>query len=207
MHCDYCHNPETIPIESGQGIEGVEDMTPDQVVERLLPYQKMVSGITISGGECTVQAVFLKALLVALKRLDLPVLLDTNGLRLDVLKEVQEDIAGIMLDIKGLGDAHLILTGHEDQVVWQTFEWALKTHKLAMVRTVLYHNMPYADLLLERVAKKMVAAGQVAPYQLIRFRPHGVKGKGLLIKAPTPQEMARWTKLVKDTGVQIVSII
>ena len=75
FNCQYCHNPETI----GKKNPYTKLMTPEEVmaeVEKNIPF---VRGITVSGGECTLQADFLKELFTLAKSRGLTTLVDSNG--------------------------------------------------------------------------------------------------------------------------------
>ena len=49
IHCEGCHNPSTWDIDSG------EDMSLDEIKEKILEYMPPVDGVTFCGGEPTMQ--------------------------------------------------------------------------------------------------------------------------------------------------------
>lgn len=97
LRCDYCHNPDTREIGSGEEIES------EALVERILRFYPYISrgGVTFSGGEPTLQARFVADVAARLRAHGLHVALDTCGNRYD--SEVEQMLSCvdlILLDIK-----------------------------------------------------------------------------------------------------------
>ena len=95
MKCPFCHNSGLIPMEG-------EDLIPEEEVFEFLEKRKnMLDGVTISGGEPTVQS-DLKEFIKKVKSLGYEIKLDTNGLNYDLLKELIEEklIDYVAMDIK-----------------------------------------------------------------------------------------------------------
>jgi len=92
LHCDYCDEPDTIPIPSG------EIWTADKVKEEI----KKLKGEVVSwtGGEPLLHAAFLKELMPWARRQRLKNYLETNGTRLAELRELAPLCDWISLDIK-----------------------------------------------------------------------------------------------------------
>ena len=69
--CIYCHNPETIEIfneNSKQNIsENITIMSIEDVLKEIEEVVNFISGITVSGGECTLQWKFLTELFKKVK--------------------------------------------------------------------------------------------------------------------------------------------
>lgn len=213
FNCLYCHNPETIPLAGEPGDPAHRPdytlMTVAEVVARVRRARPFISGVTISGGECTVQYAFLLALCQALQGVA-PVLLDTNGQlgreRLEALLAVTE---GIMLDIKALDpEAHRQLTGTDNRLVLDTFRQALASGKLAEVRTVIRGGVEDGPAAVAWVARELAGVNPDIRYRIIRYRPHGVR-KPLLshLKPPDDALMARCRQLAEDAGLTRVTVV
>ena len=123
MKCVTCHNPETIPVHHNLEAIGVE-----AVVASVLRYRSFIDGVTITGGECTLQKDFLHELCKALNGEDISVLIDSNGLMIEVFELIKPYISGVMLDVKSADESeHLWLTGvsfsNVAQNAKQLLEW------------------------------------------------------------------------------------
>ncbi|MFW6410205.1 MAG: anaerobic ribonucleoside-triphosphate reductase activating protein, partial [Halanaerobiales bacterium] len=96
--CPYCHNPELIKLESGDG----KYLDEDFLWEFLQDRREFLDGVVITGGEPTIQT-DLKGFLVKVKKLDYRVKLDTNGSRPQILKDfIERDLLDyVAVDVKG----------------------------------------------------------------------------------------------------------
>ena len=54
-------------------------MSADDIIEEIKNYRPFIQGITVSGGECTLQPTFLIELFIKAKELGLTCFIDTNG--------------------------------------------------------------------------------------------------------------------------------
>lgn len=79
--CPYCHNPQLIPL----GQTGC--LAPAKILDHLARRRGKLDGVTLSGGEPTLQAA-LPLLCEELHNLGYPVKLDTNGSNPDMLAEL-----------------------------------------------------------------------------------------------------------------------
>ena len=89
LHCEWCHNPETIPIEgsrlcyqTGTEISGTRmslEKVMDFISEDREFYEASGGGVTVSGGEPLLQADFCRDLCRECKEQGIPVILDTAG--------------------------------------------------------------------------------------------------------------------------------
>lgn len=175
MRCQTCHNPETIPLYQGLKGDIVKPMSIPDVLEIIHKYRAFIDGVTLSGGECTVQGQFLITLVKALHALNIHVLLDSNGLLLEVLKAAAPYIAGVMLDVKSVNEKeHLTLTGVDFSRVKNSFEWLLDHHLLVEVRTLVHQDLAWQET-LKWVSTRLQGQDGIR-YKVITFRPHGVQG-------------------------------
>lgn len=103
LKCLYCHNPDTIKIESANGF------TTEELVRRAInmkPYFGRKGGVTVSGGEPLLQSQALIPLFQQLKNEGIHTNVDTNGSVLSshtkVLLDQYADL--VMLDIKQINE-------------------------------------------------------------------------------------------------------
>lgn len=204
FNCLYCHNPETIPLA------GAQEMTLEEVVKRYLKAKPFISGVTFSGGECTVQLDFLLACCVALKAEKAHILIDTNGQLLESdLKRLLAVCDGLMLDIKAIDpEQHRVLTGAGNETVLQTFKQALQAGKLAEVRTVIRGSEPDALATVDWVARELSAVNPAVPYRLIRYRAYGVRREMLpRLKPPSDSLMAQCKSVAESKGLSRIIVV
>ena len=95
MRCPFCQNSELIPTDSPSSIDEKE------IFDYLILRKNVLNGVTISGGEPTVQP-DLKDFIKKVKEIGYDVKLDTNGLNTQVLKELVNEglIDYVAMDIK-----------------------------------------------------------------------------------------------------------
>lgn len=95
MKCPFCQNSTLIPTDAKNLI------SEDDILNFLNLRKNFLDGVTISGGEPTLQK-DLKSFIKKVKEFDLDVKLDTNGLNYDLLKELVDEklINYVAMDIK-----------------------------------------------------------------------------------------------------------
>ncbi len=96
LTCPFCHNGGLVLDP-----DGYPDIPVDELLADLKARRNFIDGVVISGGEPTIDA-GLPAFLTELKRLDLQVKLDTNGLLPDVIADLirQHLLDYVAVDIK-----------------------------------------------------------------------------------------------------------
>lgn len=206
MRCKTCHNPETIPHYRG-ATEGIMSLSPEEVMSRLLPYRPFVRGVTLTGGECTLQVSFLKDLIPLLRDHDYEIFVDTNGSDPLAIAALVPLVDGFLLDIKSADpDEHFDLTAWSLAPVLESFDLLLETTKLIEIRTVVHPKLESAKT-LTWVCDKIVKSGNDALYKVIAFRPHGVKGSWQQEQMPDGAFMASMGKILRSAGVSHYELI
>ncbi len=174
VNCDKCiiacaHNssPKVTNYEVSQLIEIIKDN------------KLFIRGITVSGGECMEYPEFLLELFKEAKKLGLSCLIDSNG-AYDFSKH-QELVMlsdGVMLDVKA-GDSkfHQLLTGCDNQTVFNNLKYLLEVNRLFEVRTVLLPNFDQENLITIKKVVKVI--NDHCQYKLIKYRGYGVRGIGV----------------------------
>lgn len=181
------------------------------VVDLLLRIRKnrpFITGITCSGGECTLQKDFLIELFKTVKEengIHFSCLLDSNGSVLDFEqeKELLSVVDGVMLDIKEMDSLlHQNLTGLDNDLVIKNAIFLAKSKKLTEVRTVVTANNLNAKKTIENISKYIVPylEDQEVLYRLIPFRNHGVRALYQDLGTPTKEQMAQLAKVARDNG-------
>lgn len=207
LNCLYCHNPETIAI----GVQPeVTELTVSQLWEKIEPYQSFISGVTISGGECTLQGEFLVAFCRLLKEKNIHVLLDSNGLMSESrLLELMAVSDGFMFDVKAVNtDSHVNLTGVDNDRILKNVAMAAKEHKIYEIRTVIFEKAPETEETIDWVSQLINETDSEIRYKLIQYRNHGVRSEFQpRLKGVTKAEVAQYFKRAKDNGVKNVILV
>lgn len=152
--------------------------TVEELLARIKINMPFINGITVSGGECSLQAAFLLPLFQAVQALGLSTLIDTNGsYSFQQNQALLAACTGVMMDIKSLQpEEYLALTGKQMPPLLEEAAFLARRGKLTEVRTVC---SPDYDC-LQTVTK---TAAVLAPlqrfgdvhYRLIAYRPYGVR--------------------------------
>ncbi len=152
-------------------------MTVEEVLREIRRAAPYIDGITVSGGECTLQNDFLLDLFPAVREMGKTCLLDSNG-SFDFEKDSRLlDISdGVMLDVKAVSPAwsRTLLGVSPDRVLWN-LGYLLARGKLQEVRTVVFPDRDNENR--ETVSFVAGVIGPRVPYKLIRYRPFGVREK------------------------------
>ena len=203
IRCAYCHNPETQAMHDAEATE----MSVAEVLAEIRKGLPFIRGITVSGGECMLQADFLTELFRAVKELahetrhPLTCLIDSNGtVPFAHFPELMEVCDGVMLDVKAWDtEVYQRLTQAKDNtVVKQNLAWLLEHDRLTEVRIVCLPDRADVENILRHVAETFDFIGKNAPVRLLRFRPHGVIGELANHPMPSDEEMARYADCARS---------
>ncbi len=175
-----------------------------QMLEKIIEVKDYISGITISGGECTLQWSFIKELFILVKKnTDLTTFIDSNGhiedLALDQLISVTD---GFMLDLKGFfPKTHLEITSMDNYRVIETIKRVYKAGKLYEVRYVVVPGVN--DLKAEIIAlgEFILSLSPDLRLVIIPFRNYGVKGAYKEFQSPTQDQLNNLANTLKEIGL------
>lgn len=138
-----------------------------------------IDGITLSGGECTLQNEFIIELAQKIHvKYKLNLLLDTNGLiDKDKMAELALYVDGFMIDLKAYTEStNFSITTKSNLQVLESVNMASESGKLLEVRVVLLDGLNDADEELEIYFKFIKNLNNYSNLKLIPFRSNGVKG-------------------------------
>lgn len=98
--CGFCHNPDLVSVNN-------DVLSADAILADLAERHGFIEGVTITGGEPTLQ-IDLPQFTAALKSMDFLVKLDTNGYRPQALKELIDKklVDYIAMDIKTIPEKY-----------------------------------------------------------------------------------------------------
>lgn len=165
----------------------------NEVLYEIKKYSAFISGITVSGGECTLQHEFLTKVFMETKKLGLTNFIDTNGTTpLYDFKNLIRYTDKVMIDIKSFdNEEHEKLTGESNKVVLENARFLSSINKLYEVRTVIVPNVLDNYNNIDNISKLIANLNPNIRYKIIKYRPIGVRTN--LIDSFTPDE-----KIIKE---------
>ena len=170
VNCDTC-----IKTCRHDASPKVTRMTADELMEKILEVSPYIQGITLSGGECTLQKEFIKELFPKVKALGLTTLLDSNGsLDFESNEDILEYCDGVMLDVKAYNKEFSDwLIRYPNDVVLKNLDHLLATGKLEEVRTLIFPDRDKENEATVRYVAETIK--DRCRYKIIRYRQFGVR--------------------------------
>lgn len=174
--CDIC-----IRVCPSNSTPMALETTVAEILDRLRADAPFLSGITVTGGEPTLQLDFLVDLFGAIKSdpalSGLTTLLDTNGtLAPDRWERLAPVLDGAMVDLKaGTSGLNRTLTGHDVGPVWESIRWLHERDLLAEVRLLVVEGVTDTEAELEAWAAFVMGVSPEIPVRLMAFRHEGTR--------------------------------
>ena len=155
-----------------------KDYSVDELFEEIKKVSPFIEGITVSGGECTLNADFLIELFTKVKNeLNLTCFADTNGsVDLTDYEELVEVTDKFMVDIKSIDkEEHIKITGLSNETVLKNINYLLERDKIYEVRTVIAPNLNNEKTVREvsNIIKDK------CKYKFNAYRYYGVRKEGI----------------------------
>ena len=181
--------------------------TADELWKILLPDISFVSGLSVSGGEPSLQMEFLIDFFRIVKSSsDLTTLMETNGFAgPGAYSAILPFLDLALVDLKIMdNEKHQRLTGQEIGVVLDTIRYLQEHGKLHGVNEVIipgYHT----EEDVSRAAAFIVDLDPTILFNLLRFRPHGTTGDALGWETPSDAIMDQFVRVAKLQGLFNVS--
>lgn len=209
FNCKACHNPHTIPLVTSRA----RLVTVEEVLDDIRPVRLFLSGITVSGGESTIQPRFVHDLFRAIKAdpdLDhLTTFLDTNGSAprdtWDLLLPVTD---GVMIDLKASDpDLHIALTNSPNDAVLMSIRHLAEVGKLHEVRLLLVPGVNDTADQLRRTAEWLLSVDPGMRIKVIGFSPHGVRASARSWPEATVECRRQWQDVLEGAGVRHIELV
>ena len=196
INCDKC-------IKTCKNLSSpkIINYTVDALFKEIEKAQYFIQGITVSGGECTLNTKFLVSLFRKVKELNLTCFVDTNG-NIDLENELDllELTDKFMLDVKSAqNNENIFLTGVSNKLVLKNLNLLLSKNKLYEVRTVIAPNLENERTInfVSKIIKNKCR------YKLIKYRSHSVRNDGLKFHgtiSPSDKDLNIFKNLSVDNG-------
>jgi pyruvate formate lyase activating enzyme len=210
LDCIACHNPHTMPRQTPRA----RRVTVPDLVEEVRPVAPFLSGVTVSGGEATLQAPFVAAWFTGLREdpgtARLTRLIDSNGCADDPTWDLLLPVTdGVMLDLKALDVAtHRELTGLGNAQVLLSLDRLFAEGRLTEVRLLVVPGHNDSEQALRLTGDYLARRAPGVPVRIIGFRPHGVRAAARHIPAPTAEERAACARWVAESvGAELVTVV
>ncbi len=173
FNCAYCHNPDTISLNGGRetGVSEIIELLKDQ-----RPYFSNGGGLTVSGGEPTLQAKELIELFKEAKKNNFNTALDTNG---SILTNDVKDLLSFtdlaLIDLKHFdNDCHQNLTGQGNEKTLQMINFREQSKKPFWIRYVLVPGWTDQTEFLEAMSKYLSQFKYLKRLEILPYHNLGV---------------------------------
>ncbi|NQX67343.1 pyruvate formate lyase-activating protein [Paenibacillus alba] len=211
LQCKYCHNPDSWEMNVGMQMDVEEIM--NEIEPYLAYYRSSGGGITVTGGEPTLQAPFLARLFAECKRRwGLHTVLDTNGFcEPSHARELLEVTDLVLLDLKQLNpDRHIELTAQPNDRMKRFAHYLDELGKPFWIRHVLVPGWTDDSSDLIELGKFIGSLDHVCKLEILPYHRMGVykwrqMGKEYpleLCPTPSDQEVIRAKGLI-DAGISL----
>ena len=181
-------------------------LTVAQVLDKLRPAAPFLSGITVSGGESTRQALFLRELFIAVRKdpqlSRLTCFVDSNGdTNLPIWEILSPVMDAAMIDLKALDpDVHRLLTAASNAKVLATIEFLAARGQLHEVRLLMMPGHNDSDEQLAATGRWLAGVDPTMRVKIIGFRRHGVRPASVPLREPTPDQLAHYRDVLAAQG-------
>lgn len=178
--CDACL--DACPISANPM---VRQYSVDEILELARKHRPFLSGITVSGGEATMQLKFIIALFQAVKSdkvlNGMSCFIDSNGqLGASGWEKVLPVTDGVMLDIKSFDEpVHRELTGRDNLRSLQSARILHAAGKLHELRFLMVPGKTDSEAEIDSLIDFVKTLGGTVRVKLNAFQHHGVKGEAL----------------------------
>ncbi|WP_044556218.1 YjjW family glycine radical enzyme activase [Shewanella piezotolerans] len=178
--CDLC-----LTVCPKQSSPKTQRYSVEQLLTLIRQQLQFLNGITISGGEASLQLPFIIKLFSAIKAdkelAHLTCMLDSNGsLSNSGWQQLLPVLDGAMIDLKSwLQDTHRYITGRDNHRVIDSIEFLASQGKLYEVRLLHIPGVSDFDSEVTAVASQLQALPKKVRIKLNAFQHHGVTGAAL----------------------------
>jgi pyruvate formate lyase activating enzyme len=176
--CDSC-----LSACSKQSSPKTHQYNVEQLLEKIRIHLPFINGVTLSGGEASLQLSFVIELFAAIKACEqlchLSCMLDTNGsLSLTGWSKILPYLDGAMVDLKAWQqDTHRYITGRDNHRVFQSLALLAQHKKLYEVRLLHIPGISDFDHEIDALSHYLNKLPDAVRIKLNAFQHHGVTGE------------------------------
>jgi len=179
----------------------------DGLVKRIEDVSHFISGITVSGGEPTLQTDFVSSLFCSVKCSEklgnLTTFVDSNG---SASREVWDRLLpvmdGAMIDLKALDrDTHIEMTGADNRPVLESIRYLAEWQRLYEVRLLMVPGKNDSPQEVERTARWLHDIDPTMRIRLVGFRRAGVRPQFAHIPEADPAHLGALSEVIRGVGI------
>lgn len=203
-NCDSC-----IKVCNNNSSPKVSKMSTDDIINEINNYKTFIQGITVSGGECTLQEEFLINLFTKVKLLGLTCFIDSNGSKdFREMPKLLEVCDSVMLDVKSFdNNLHNKYINFDNKYVLSNLEFLASIGKLYEVRTVVAPEIFNNEETVKKVSEIISKYDSNIRYKLIKFRNLGVRYSLKSHPSPSDEYMNNLKTIVEENGCKNIIIV
>lgn len=174
LRCKYCHNRDSWNKNGGK------IYTTDQLINEVIKYKSYIDasngGLTVSGGEATMQPEFLNELFEKAKELNIHTCLDTSGfVDIGIIKPILNNTDLVILDIKHMDDKKCkSLTGVTNKKTLDLARYLSDINKPVWIRHVLVPGITDDVNHLKSLSKFVNSLNNVEKFEFLPYHTLGV---------------------------------
>lgn len=182
-HTDICQQCDTcISTCQNQSTPMTYHYHINDILAMLRKYLPFLNGVTVSGGEATLQLPFIQTLFSEIKQADdlkhLTCFIDSNGyVSQQGWQKVEAVMDGAMIDLKAWdSQVHQRLTGRDNQRVKETIQYLAEINKLYEIRFLIIPNQTDLQENVDHLAQFLETLPGDIRIRVNAFHNHGVHG-------------------------------
>ncbi len=211
IRCLYCHNPDLLECRGGKLMKRKEII---EIAEKQREYFGIDGGVTVSGGEPTLQAASLNKLFRSLIKRKIKTALDTNGTIItDEVKKLYKKTDLLLLDIKHIDEEmHKKLTGSSNKNVLEMAKFRENTGKPMWIRYVLVPGWNDQEKYLRQFGQyflgyKTIERVEILPYHTLgvyKYKELGLEYKLSKVLPPTKESLEKTQKILSEYFAKVL---
>ena len=204
VNCDKC-----VSACERNSSPKISKLTVAEVMDKIDKIKYFISGITVSGGECSLQRDFLVELFAEVKKLGLTTFMDTNGSTpIYKDKELLDVTDKTMIDLKAFDvEDSIKLTGVDNEIVIKNIKELGAMDKIYEIRTVVVPDVLNNEYTVDEGSKLLASINPNIQYKLIKYRPMGVRKSLLKANSPSIEYMKELEAIVHRNGIKNTIIV
>ncbi|MCL1131760.1 YjjW family glycine radical enzyme activase [Shewanella sairae] len=200
--CDICLS--TCPRQSSPK---TSQYSVPQMLERIRKQVHFINGITVSGGEATLQLPFIIELFKAIKSsadlAHLSCMIDSNGYTSESgWQQVMPYLDGAMIDLKSWQEhTHRYITGRDNHRVFGSLKLLAEQNKLYEIRLLYIPKISDIDTEVNAIAGYLTRLPASVRVKLNAFQHHGVTGEARQWETCSEEQMLELATRLTERGV------
>lgn len=211
LHCPWCSNPEGMDFDGGKDCP-VDDLVEEARRSRMMFFEN--GGVTLTGGEVTMQIDAAAGLLKRLKACGITTCIETNGTS-PRLRELFPFLDYLIMDVKHYDpEKHAEVTGLRNEVVFENVRAAIDSGMNLSLRIPLIggFNASFADAEgFAELFRRLGAIGK-ATVELLPYHEYGKDKYRQLDREYSmddsakvdPGTLAEYSRILRDSGMTVI---